>query len=40
MVSKQSKASVDETVAYLIQEAQKAGSTDDITVVLLKLAES
>lgn len=31
---------MDETVEYLIEAAQKAGSTDDITVVLLKLAES
>lgn len=38
VVSKQSRSPVDETVAYLIEQAQRAGSTDDITVVLLQLS--
>ena len=40
VVSKQSRAPVSETVDALMQAAQQAGSTDDITIILLRLADN
>lgn len=38
-VSKQNKLPISQTVESLIEKAQNAGSTDDITVVLLNLTD-
>lgn len=39
-VSKQGKSPVSQIVDGLISAAQQAGSTDDITVILMKLGDS